>query len=67
MPILVLYKVEGMICEDFVLINQKQVARHRGHGKKSLTAVISKCVFSGFEKPYRLYYKFDCILLYINK
>ena len=39
-----------MICEDFVPIKQKQVARHRGHGKKSLTAVISKCVFSRFEK-----------------
>ena len=56
-----------MLYEDFVPIKQKQVAKHRGHGKKSLTAVISKSVFSGFEKPHRLYYKSDYLLLSINK
>ena len=55
-----------MMCEHVVPIKQKQVARHRGHGKKSLTAVILKSVFSGFEKPHKLYYKFDCLLLCIN-
>ena len=62
MPIPVLYKVEGISNDMYSFC-----ANHRGHGKKSLTAVISKCIFSGFEKSHRLYYKFDCILLCINK